>query len=176
MRQIMARGWVPGSDRGRISAVKGRAMALLAKGTWVVVMDEARAILLENSGTAESAHLHEIERIEGEPLAPYSDRPGRVFDAAKHQRSAMEPPDLDRIMGERLAAGVVAHLRKVAGDRPLVIAAPPQVLGALRDEMDRQGALSGPKRLNLLCTLNKTLTGMPVAKLPPILQTALDAV
>lgn len=151
-------------------------MALLAKGTWVIVMDEERAILLENSGTVDHPHLYEVERIAAEPLAPYSDRPGRVFDAAKHQRSAMEQPDLDRIIGERLAAEVVAHLRKVAGDRPLVIAAPPQLLGAMRDEMDRQGALSGPLRLNLMCTLPKTLTGMPVAKLTPILQTALDTV
>lgn len=151
-------------------------MALLAKGTWVVVMDEERAIILENGGTVEDPRLHEAERIEGVPLAPYSDRPGRAYDAAKQQRSAMEQPDLDRLGGERLAAQVVDHLKRVAGDRPLVIAAPPQVLGAVRDALERQGALSGPAKLNLLCTLDKTLTGMPVAKLPPILQTALDGV
>lgn len=39
-----------------------------------------------------------------------------------------------------------------------------------------RGALAGPARLNLLCTLDKTLTGHPPAKLPPILQTALDRV
>lgn len=151
-------------------------MALLAKGTWVLVMDEERAILLENGGTVDAPHLHEVERMAAEPLAPYSDRPGRAFDAAKQQRSAMEQPDLDRLAGERLAAQVVAHLREVAGDRPLVIAAPPQMLGAVREELDRQGALSGPVRLNLLCTLDKTLTGHPPARLPPILQTALDRV
>ena len=151
-------------------------MALLAKGTWVLVMDEERAILLENGGTVDAPNLHEVERMAAEPLAPYSDRPGRAYDVGKNQRSAMEQPDLDRLGGERLAAQVVAHLRKVAGDRPLVIAAPPQVLGAVRDELDRQGALSGPAKLNLLCTLDKTLTGHPPAKLPPILQAALDGV
>lgn len=151
-------------------------MALLAKGTWAVVMDEERAIILENGGTVDAPRLHEVERMAGEPLAPYSDRPGRAHDAAKDQRSAMEQPDLDRLAGERLAARVVDHLRKVAGDRPLVLSAPPQVLGALRDELERQGALHGPARLNLLCTMDKTLTGMPVAKLPPILQAALDGV
>lgn len=151
-------------------------MALLAKGLWAVVMDEERAIILENGGTVDEPRLHEVERIEGAPLAPYSDRPGRAYDAGKLQRSAMEQPDIDRLAGERLAAQVVEHLRKVAGDRPLVIAAAPQVLGAVRGELERQGATGGPARLNLLCTLDKVLTGMPATKLPPILQAALDGV
>lgn len=151
-------------------------MALLAKGTWAVVMDEERAIILENTGTVERPHLTEVERIAAEPLAPYSDRPGRVYDMGKDQRSAMEQPDLDRIAGARLAAQVVGHLKQVAGDRPLLITAPPQVLGAVRDEMERQDALAGPSGLTLLGTFAKTLTGMPTAKLPPILQAALDGV
>ena len=151
-------------------------MALLAKGTWVVVMDEERAIILENTGTVDRPHLQEIDRIAAEPLAPYSDRPGRVYDMGKEQRSAMEQPDLDRIAGARLAAHVVAHLKQVAADRPLMITAPPQVLGAVRAELARQDALAGPTKLNLLGSFAKTLTGMPVAKLPPILQAALDEV
>lgn len=151
-------------------------MALLAKGTWVLVMDEERAILMENGGTVDDPHLHEVERMEAEPVAPYSDRPGRSHDVGKNQRSALEQPDIDRLAGERLAAQVVAHLRKIAGDRPLMIAAPPQLLGAVREELNRQGALSGPAKLNLLCTLDKTLTGHPPTKLPPILQAALDRV
>jgi protein required for attachment to host cells len=151
-------------------------MALLAKGTWAVVMDEERAIVLENTGTVDQPHLSEVERIAAEPLAAYSDRPGRMHDVGKEQRSAMEQPDLDRIAGERLAARLVGHLKEMAGTRALVIAASPQMLGAVRAELDRQDALVGPAKLNLLCTLPKTLTGMPVAKLPPILQHALDAV
>ena len=151
-------------------------MALLAKGTWVVVMDEERAITLENTGTVDRPHLTEVERIDAEPLSPYSDRPGRVYDIGKEQRSAMEQPDLDRTAGARLAARVVAHLKEVVGDRPLLITAPPQVLGAVRAELARQDALAGPTKLNLLGTFAKTLTGMPVAKLPPILQAALDEV
>jgi protein required for attachment to host cells len=151
-------------------------MALLTKGTWAVVMDQDRAIILENGGTVDHPALSEVDRIEGDPVIPYSDRPGRVHDVGKEQRSAMELPDLDRIAGEKLAARVVEHLRKVAGARPVVIAAPPQLLGAVRAELNRQGALSGPERVNLVCTLDKTLTGMPATKLPPILQTALDKV
>jgi protein required for attachment to host cells len=151
-------------------------MALLAKGTWAVVMDEERVIILENTGTVDRPHLTEVERIAAEPLAPYSDRPGRVYDMGKDQRSAMEQPDLDRIAGARLAASLVAHLKQVAGTRPILIAAPPQVLGAVRAELARQDALSGPGKLHLLGSFAKTLTGMPVAKLPPILQAALDEV
>lgn len=151
-------------------------MALLTKGIWVVVMDQEGALIIENGGTVDAPSLHEVERIEGEPLAPYSDRPGRMFDSAKDQRSAMEQPDLARLAAERLAAKVVEHLRRVAGTRPLVIAAPPQLLGAVRTELDRQGAFTGPSGLNLLCTLDKTLTGTPLQKLPPILQAALDKV
>lgn len=148
----------------------------MAKGTWAVLMDEVRAIILENVGTVDRPYLQEVERIAAEPLAPYSDRPGRVYDTGKDQRSAMEQPDIDRIAGERLAAHVVAHLKKVAGARPIVIAAPPQVLGAVRAELTRQDAMAGPTKLNLLCTFAKTLTGLPVTKLPPILQAALDEV
>ncbi|MEY4981758.1 MAG: hypothetical protein RIR62_24 [Pseudomonadota bacterium] len=151
-------------------------MALLAKGMLAVLMDQDRAILFENVGTVDDPALHEVGRIEAEPIAPYSDRPGRVFDAAKHQRSAMELPDPDRIAGARLAADVVAHLKRHAGGRALLIAAPPQLLGAVRAELERQGALSGPAPLKLLCTLDKTLTGKPPAKLPAILQTALDGI
>lgn len=151
-------------------------MALLAKGTLVIVMDEERAILLENTGTVDRPHLQEIDRIAAEPLAPYSDRPGRVYDMGKEQRSAMEQPDLDRIAGARLAAHVVAHLKQVAQGRPLMITAPPQVLGAVRAELARQDALTGPGKLNLLGSFAKTLTGMPVTKLPAILQAALDEV
>lgn len=149
-------------------------MTLLAKGTWILAMDEEKAILMENGGTVDTPRLHEMERMEAIPPAPYSDRPGRAYDSGKQQKSAMEQPDLDRIMGERLAAEVVAHLRKVAGDRPLVIAAPPHLLGAVRAELDRQSALTGPEKLNLICMLDKTLTSMPLTKLPPILQAALD--
>jgi protein required for attachment to host cells len=159
-----------------VSHLKGQDMALLAKGTWAVVMDEERAIVLENIGTVEHPQFQEVERLSAVPLAPYSDRPGRAHESVGQQRSAMEQPDLDRIAGARLAADVVAHLRKVSGTRPLVIGAPPHLLGAVRDELARQGALSGPAKLNLLCTLDKTLTGHPPAKLPPILQAALDAV
>jgi protein required for attachment to host cells len=151
-------------------------MALLAKGTWAVVMDEERAIILENTGTVDRPHMQEVERIAAEPLARYSDRPGRVHESTGDQRSAMEMPDLDRIAGARLAAHVVTHLKKVAGDRPVLIAAAPQVLGAVRAELNRQDALAGHGKLNLLGTIPKTLTGMPASKLPPILHAALDEV
>ena len=151
-------------------------MALLAKGTWAIVMDEERAIILENTGTVDRPHLQEVDRIEAEPPAPYSDRPGRMHDVGKDHRSAMETPDLDRIGGERLAAQVVGQLKKVAGTRPVMIAAAPQVLGAVRAELDRQDAVTGPAKINLLCTIPKTLTGMAPSKLPPILQAALDEV
>jgi protein required for attachment to host cells len=151
-------------------------MALLTKGTWVVVMDQEHAILYENDGTVDAPALRELERMQAEPLAPYSDRPGRVYDNGKEQRSAMEQPDVERLAGERLAARVVEHLRKVAGAHPLVIAAPPQLLGVVRAELDRQGSTSGPNRLHVVCTVPKTLTGIAPAKLSPILTTALEAV
>lgn len=151
-------------------------MALLTKGIWAVVMDQDRALILESGGTVDAPALREVQTIEGEPVIPYSDRPGRMYDTGKEQRSALELPDLDRQAGERLAAKLVEHLRGAAGSRALVIAAPPQLLGAVRAELDKQGALTGPSALNLLCTLDKTLTGLPLPKLVPILQTALARV
>ena len=83
-------------------------------------------------------------------------------------------PGADRTMGARLVAEVVSHLRKVAGDRPLVMAAAPQLIWAVRAELDRPSALTGQERLALLCLLDRTLTAMPLAALPPIPQAALD--
>ena len=85
-------------------------------------------------------------------------------------------PEADRIMDERLAAMVVSHLRKIVGDRPLVMAAAPRLIAAVRVELDRQSALTRQERRNLLCLLDKALTGRPLAQLPPILQAAPDAV
>lgn len=148
-------------------------MALLTKGTWIVVADEERAIFLENTGDTRDPKLSVIARMEAEPVAERSDRPGRMADNGPGQKSAMEQPDYDRIQGARLAADLVAsltkRLSKGAFDR-LVVAAPPQVLGAIRDEMD--DAL----RATILAQISKTLTKHPLPKLAEVVVAEIDPV
>ncbi|NBE06978.1 hypothetical protein [Paragemmobacter ruber] len=91
-----------------------------------------------------------------------------------HMPDAPRLPEADRTMGERLVAEVVSHLRKIAGDRPLVMAAAPQLIRAVRAELDRPSALTGQEKLTLLSLLDKAVTGVASASLPAILQAARD--
>ncbi|MBK5946126.1 hypothetical protein CCR83_06595 [Rhodobacter veldkampii DSM 11550] len=148
---------------------------LLAKGAWVVVADGEKALILENTGDLRQPQLRLIEREEADTEMPGADTapPGRVFESmAGGRRSAMDQPDYGRLVGERFAADLVEMLtrRARAGEfDKLVLVAPPQVLGALRDEMD--DAL----RAVVVAELPKTLTKHPVAKIAEVVAAELDA-
>ena len=87
------------------------------------------------------------------------DRPGRRFDGGSanahyHQRSAMEGPDLDKQHAAEFAAMFadrLSHRHRSEGVRHLVIAAPPEFLGLLRDKLSDEIAeivlAEVPKRL-----------------------------
>lgn len=139
-------------------------MALLAKGTWVVLADGEKALICENTGTprAPRLKLHAKLAQELEPnRALGADRPGRMPDPGPGQRSAMEAPDHQREAKLRFMADVAKRLNGLAGkaeiDR-LVIAAPPQMLSVLRGEIDD----SLGRRI--IAELPKTLTGQPLAR------------
>jgi protein required for attachment to host cells len=145
---------------------------LLAKGTWVVVADGEKALLLENTGGAAAPRLSLIARDEAEEVVTASDRPGRMADDGPGQRSALEQPDYARLTAERFAADLVRTLaRRARAGRfqKLVLCAPPQVLGALRDEMD------DPLRACVVAEIDKTLTRHPVAKIATIVAEEIDA-
>ena len=106
-------------------------MALLAKGTWVVLVDGEKALICENTGTTRAPRLRLHAKM-AQALEPNremaTDRPGRMPDNGRNQRSAMEETDLNRQAKERFVADVAARLNRLAGKTEvgrMVIAAPP---------------------------------------------------
>lgn len=145
-------------------------MPMLTKGTWVVVADGERAMILENAGDTRKPDLRQVDRLEAVEVAAASDRPGRMNDNGPGQKSAMEQPDFGRLSADGLAADLVAYLVKKATKgrfERLVLVAPPQVLGAIRDQMP--DAL----RVRVVTELPKTLTRHPLPKISEMITEAL---
>lgn len=137
-------------------------MAMLTKGMWVVVADSEKAMILENKGDTRKPDLHQIERMEAGEIIVNSDRPGRVHESMQNKRSAMDTPDFGRLNAEAMVADLVAWLEKQATKgafQKMVLVAPPQVLGAIRDEMN--DALRG----RVVAEMDKTLTKHPLPKI-----------
>ncbi|MBW6505648.1 MAG: host attachment family protein [Rhodobacteraceae bacterium] len=147
---------------------------LLAKGAWVVVADGEKALVLENIGDLRAPQLRLIRRDEADLEIPGADTypPGRVYESGPGIRvSALEQPDYARIAGERFAVELVASLAKAAKAgrfTRLVLAAPPQVLGALR------AAMSAELGATVVAEVAKTLTNHPVAKIAEVIAAEID--
>lgn len=145
---------------------------LLAKGIWIVVADGEKALVLDNRGTVEKPDLELVFRAEAPEVIEASDRPGRMPDAGPGQRSAMEQPDFHRLTAESFAADLVGHLAKRAqagAMQRLILCAPPQVLGALRDAMPEALAK------HVVAEIHKTLTRHPVPKIAEIVADEIDS-
>lgn len=144
------------------------AMLFLTTGTWVVVADGAKALLLENTGTAEAPQLRVVKKtaIDNPPTREQgTDQPGRMDGPGGAPRSAMEQTDFHRLAEEGFARDLAGDLeaRLEAGEmKRLVLAAPPQMLGSLRAAMGP--ALAGA----VIAELPKTLTGHPTAEIAKI--------
>lgn len=140
-------------------------MAFLTKGSWVIVADSEKAMVLENTGDTARPDLRQINRKEAGEVVMNSDRPGRVQESMTTSRSAMETPDFARLNAEAMVADLIDELdRKAArGKVPqIVIVAPPQVLGAIRDKMGEH------LRACVVAEIDKTLTKHPTAKIAEI--------
>lgn len=113
--------------------------------TWILVCDGARGRILVNRG--KGTGLSEIESANSmearEPTRNLgTDKPGRSFDSVGSSRHAMaSPTDWHQFEKTQFARGMAAIVNKAAlandFDR-LVIAAPPRVLGDLRQALRPQ--------------------------------------
>lgn len=144
---------------------------LLSKGIWIVVADSEKALVLKNDGTAIEPKLSFVRREDAPEVIIASDAPGRRSDVGAGQRSAMEVPDYTRLNAEGFMADLAADLaraqRKGSFDK-LVLVAPPQVLGALRD------ALSEGLAAHVVAQIDKTLTKHPLAEIGKIVAREID--
>ncbi len=140
-------------------------MNQFAHGTLLVVADEEKALILENTGDARQPRLTLVTRIDVADLLATADRSARLKDHPTHETT--EPADYPRMGGARLASAVASALadRARKGMRaPLVLVAAPQVLGALRDVLD------DGLRSHIIAEFAKTLTGHPLPRIAELVQ------
>jgi protein required for attachment to host cells len=116
----------------------------LTHGTYVLVADGARALILRNEGTPGEPDLVTVETDAHD--APKTsdmgtDAPGRSHSSVGHGRSAVGQTDWHTREEEHFLDRIAARLEKLrqAGDiKGLVVVAPPTALGRLRASLSPQ--------------------------------------
>lgn len=135
--------------------------------TWVLIADGSKARLVRQEPAGDGGGLTPLREFDGvnRPGRDLtSDRPGRTFDRAGERRHAMQPPTDPKRHEKRRFAHELAGFLDAAAKRGeydhLILVAPPQALGDLRDEL--------PKAVSdrLAGELAKDLTNLPVHDLP----------
>jgi protein required for attachment to host cells len=107
-------------------------------GTWVVVCDGAKALVLENAGTRKTPNLKTKEVYQQNDPKTHeigADKPGRAFNSVGNGRSAMEQTDWHDQEEQRFLTTLAARLDKavLGGETPsLIVVAPPRAIGVLR--------------------------------------------
>ncbi|MFZ9396159.1 MAG: host attachment family protein [Erythrobacter sp.] len=134
---------------------------ILKTGTFALVADGRRLILLRNDGTATAPRLVTVAEEEA-PNPPThdqgSDRPGRTQASSGERRSGYGDTDWHEQREAdfaRHAAGVLEQAASGGGDAPIVVIAAPRTLGVLRDHYGRQ------TKARLACEIDKDLAGLP---------------
>ena len=112
----------------------------IAHGTLVMAADGEKALLFRNEGDRKFTVLQTLthEAIANRPTHEIgSDRPGRSFSSTGRRRSGYGETDWHRETEERFARKAAEMLEEAAegNEAGLVIVAPPQFLGSLRDRL-----------------------------------------
>jgi protein required for attachment to host cells len=145
----------------------------LEHGTWIVVADGEKFLLLRNGGDEAFLHLEVVdhETSRNPPArALATDRAGRKQDASRALpggveawgRSAMEETDWHRVAEGRFAEHTARLLRGWAEDKrfgKLVVIADARTLGTLRKAWD-----DGVRSL-IVAELDKDLTNLPLDRI-----------
>ena len=148
-------------------------MAVLTHGTWVLVADGEKALILVNTVDAADPALQvvRVEAQEADATPRPSESPGSMSDAGPGQRSSVDEGDWHRLAQDRFAHDLADLLYKQAHrgafDR-LVLVAPGRVLGALRETLHKEVSAK------VVAELDKTLTNHPIDKIERLLHGELD--
>ncbi len=150
-------------------------MAVLTHGTWVLVADGEKALFLRNDVDEANPDLNVVRIEEQENPSDYdqsANRPGRMHDGGTpHSRSAYEDTDWHELAKERFAAEMADILYKQAHKgkfERIVLVAPPQVLGEMRDHLHKE------VQDKVVAEVDKTLTNHPIDKIEALLRKELD--
>lgn len=126
-------------------------MARLTEGTWVLIADGEKALILENQTDAEDPYLTVLTKEEQEnppTREQAANRRGRMADGAPGEgnmghRSAFEDTDWHQLAKDRFADDIAEMLYKRAHQgafEQIVLVAAPGVLGEIRDKMHKEVA------------------------------------
>ncbi|MGR3542272.1 MAG: baeRF12 domain-containing protein [Hasllibacter sp.] len=118
-------------------------MARLDTGTWVLVADGEKALILENHGDADFPHL-KVRRKEEQENPPTreqaANRRGRMADS-QGNKSAFEDTDWHELQKDRFADDIAELLydraHKGMFDKIVLVAAP-SVLGEMRKKLHQE--------------------------------------
>lgn len=146
-------------------------MTALEQGTWVIIADGEKALVMENITDAQDPHLVVVAVEEkAEPRSGPSDRAGRRYDGGPRQKSAVEEPGWRR-HAKTLFVQDLANLLNRKGlkgaYKRLVLVASPHVLGLLRRR------LHSDVLAKVVAEVDKTLTKHPLHKLEGVLKARL---
>lgn len=150
-------------------------MSTLKHGTWVLVADGEKALILENLTDGDDPHLDvtEKETQDNPPTREQAaNRRGRVQQSANEGGHAYSDTDWHEFEKDRFAKDVADMLYKKAhaGEfEHLVLVASPQVLGVLRDELHQVVTEK------VVGEIDKTLTNHPVEEIEDIVKSELKA-
>ena len=136
-------------------------MAELKTGTWVLVADGEKALILENHGDAEFPNLQVRRKEEHDnpkAIDQAANRPGRMADS-QGNKSAFQDTDWHELEKDRFARDLADLLYESAHKKlfeRLVIVAAPNVLGELRKTLHQEVTDK------VVAEVPKTLTGQPL--------------
>lgn len=131
-------------------------------GSWVIVCDGRKALILENIGDHVFPNLHIKEMREQANPSTHeqgSSRPGKVHQSVGSARSAVEQTDWHDAAERTFLEGLARHLQALATAgviKDLIFVAPPRALGMLRH------AYSPAIRRVLRAEIDKDLVKIPV--------------
>ena len=147
-------------------------MPELTNGTWIVVADSEKALLMRNLTDHADPNFKVIAREEQPEVADNADRPGRRADTGAGQSSAMEQADWHVLARDKfakeLAEILYGHAHKGAYEQ-LVIAAAPELLGKLRDELHAE------VKAKVVAEIPKNMANQTVRDLERLIKADLDA-
>ena len=137
-------------------------MAKMKEGTWVLVADGEKALILENHGDGDYPNL-QVRRKEEQENPPTreqaANRPGRMPDGGQGQRSALDDTDWHELEKERFAHDIADLLYERAHKGmfdSIVLVAAPSILGELRKTLHQE--VTG----KVIAEIPKTLTNHPL--------------
>lgn len=150
-------------------------MAKLEHGTWVVVTDSEKALFLSNLTDHADPNLDVFDKEEQDnppDREQGANRPGRMPDTGRQQRSALDDTDWHELAKERFAKDLSDMLYEKAHKGEfdkLVLVAAPQVLGHLRDDLHKEVAD------RIVAEIPKNLANHPVDEIARLVKRELDA-